>query len=159
MENDTTSELESLLTCPWTGIPYWQIGVVVAVLAVILYLIAGYRRKHKPLRVMHDEHGEALISVGALNDLVHLVCEKIGAAGKPRMDFRPRGEHLNVRVRIKLFEDQRLESMRQQLRERVIETFRDTHGIQVGEVDILVTGFKKRASAPPHHAADDPGNA
>ncbi|MGE9296705.1 MAG: hypothetical protein ACQKBV_10490 [Puniceicoccales bacterium] len=123
---------------------YWWGGTIgVIIVLIILWRIKHQRRNFKVLR---DEGGTVETTHGALRDLVHLSCENVETASAPKIRFRKKGRRVNVLIRAKLYEGQRLADVRDALRRHVTKTFKDTHGIEVGEVDFVATGFKKSAS-------------
>ena len=119
---------------------YWG-GLVV--LLLILVLICRIRRSRRNFRVYRDESGVAETTDSALRDLVRLACDGVETASKPKIHFAKKHGRINILIRAKLYQGQRLSEVRDAMRRSVTKTFHDTHGILVGDVSFLVTGFKK----------------
>lgn len=114
-------------------------------------MIATYIRG-RSIRIFRDESGHASIARKALKDLVRIACERVGTPTKPKIEFTPKRGRLDLNVQVKLYEGQRLNEIRDQLRRSVIRTFEETHGIRLGDINVVVTGFKKGGP----HAPTDP---
>ncbi|WOO41906.1 hypothetical protein [Rubellicoccus peritrichatus] len=136
--------ISHIVSEPWF---YWCLGGVGVFF--ILFIVATCFRG-RSIRVFRDESGHASISRKALKDLVHIACSRIGTPTKPKIEFTPKRGRLDLNVQVKLYEGQRLNEIRDQLRRSVIRTFEETHGIRLGDINVVVTGFKKGGpGAPP----------
>ena len=101
------------------------------------------KRRAKVVKVVRDGGGQALVSHGALHDLVNLTCVKLGTPSKPKIIFKPRRNSLDLTVRLKLYEAQPLSEIRNILHDNLVKALEQTHGINIGKVDVIVVGFKK----------------
>ncbi|GHC02309.1 hypothetical protein [Cerasicoccus arenae] len=125
---------------------YWWLGAA----GIILVLIIMWRikRSRRNFRVFRDESGVAETTNAALRDLVRIACDGVETASKPRIDFKKKHGRINVQIRAKLYQGQRLGEVRDQMRRRVTQIFQDTHGILIGDVSFTATGFKKSNHMP-----------
>lgn len=124
----------------------WFYPALTAIGVCLVFFFIARLRRPKSLRVYRDESGVASVTRRALNDLVHLACAKIDTASKPRIEVKPNRGRMDLTIRIKLYEGQRLNEIRDKLRRSVIKTFEENHGIRLGDINILVVGFKKDGS-------------
>lgn len=120
---------------------WWWLGLLGLVL--VLFLFWRFKASRKNFRVFRDESGVAETTNSALKDLVHIACDGVETASKPRIKFRKRHGRIDVQIRAKLYQGQKLGEVRDQMRKRVQKIFQDTHGILVGDVSFTATGFKK----------------
>jgi len=132
----------SIITEHWF---YWLLGAIG--LFFLAFLFVGLRR-HQGMRVYRDESGSASVSISALKDLVHLACSKVETATKPKIQVKPRRGRLDLTLKVKLYEGQRLNILRDRLRRSVIRTFEEDHGIRLGDINVIIVGFKKGGGAP-----------
>lgn len=139
----------------------WFLPVCAAIAVLVIFFLLLQCFRCRDVRVLRDKNGQTLISRSALKDLVHLACERTGTPGKPSISFRPKRGRLNLRVRVKLYEGQRLTELREKLRRSLIRTFEESHGILIGEVDVIVAGFKKggHSTASSYHDDNDDDQA
>ncbi len=124
----------------------WFYPLLIAVGILLAVFFIARLRKPKSLRVYRDESGNASVTRKALNDLVHLACAKIDTASKPKIEIKPNRGRLDMTIKIKLYEGQRLNELRDKLRRSVIKTFEENHGIRLGDINVMVIGFKKGGS-------------
>ncbi|WP_269540409.1 hypothetical protein [Cerasicoccus fimbriatus] len=134
---------------------YWWLGAAGVIL--VLILLFRIRNSGKNFRVFRDESGVAETTNAALRDLVRIACDGVETASKPKIHFKKKHGRINVDIRAKLYQGQRLGEVRDQMRRRVTKIFQDTHGILVGDVSFTATGFKKSSNAPAlGHDFDEP---
>ncbi len=120
---------------------YWWLGLLGVLL--VLFVWWRFRRSRRNFRVFRDESGVAETTNGALRDLVRIACDGVETASKPKIQFKKKHGRIDVKIRAKLYQGQRLSEVRDQLRRRVTKIFQETHGILVGDVSFTATGFKK----------------
>lgn len=125
----------------------WWLGALGVIL--VLVILWRFRRSRQNFRVFRDESGVAETTSSALRDLVRIACEGVDTASKPKIKFRMKHGRIDVQIRAKLYQGQRLSEVRDQLRRRVNKIFQDTHGILVGDVSFTATGFKKGGHGDP----------
>ncbi|WP_309386557.1 hypothetical protein [Cerasicoccus frondis] len=125
---------------------YWWLGAAGVIL--VLIIIFRLRSSSKNFRVFRDESGVAETTNSALRDLVRIACDGVETASKPKISFKKKHGRINVEIRAKLYQGQRLGEVRDHMRRRVTKIFQDTHGILVGDVSFTATGFKKSNNAP-----------
>lgn len=119
------------------------LGIALVLILILLLIAWSSRRARRDFRVYNDEGGSATVSSKALRHLIQMTCEEVGTASSPRIRFNQSRGRVNVQIAIKLYQDQRLNQIHEQLRQRIRATFEETHGIQVGNVSLKVIGFKK----------------
>lgn len=135
----------------------WFYPLLTAVGVCLLFFFFFGLRRHRGLRVYRDESGNASVSKKALKDLVHIACASIDTATKPRIQVKPHRGRLDMTIRVKLYEGQRLNELRDKLRRSVIRTFEESHGIRLGDINVLVVGFKKGAAYDTSAHSEDVG--
>ncbi|WP_309399375.1 hypothetical protein [Cerasicoccus maritimus] len=127
---------------------WWQWWLGAAGVILVLIIIFRLRTSSKNFRVFRDESGVAETTNAALRDLVRIACDGVETASKPKISFKKKHGRINVDIRAKLYQGQRLGEVRDLMRRRVTKIFQDTHGILVGDVSFTATGFKKSGSSP-----------
>lgn len=125
---------------------HWWLGAVGVIL--VLIILWRFRSARQNFRVFRDESGVAETTNAALRDLVRIACSGVETASKPKIKFKKSHGRINVHIRAKLYQGQRLSEVRDQMRRRVTKIFQDTHGILVGDVSFTATGFKKGGDSP-----------
>ncbi|MEO0795536.1 MAG: hypothetical protein AAFX93_10250 [Verrucomicrobiota bacterium] len=126
---------------------YWWGGTVVVIILLVVYW--RKTRAKRNFLVFRDESGIAETTNAALKDLVKLACEHLDTASKPRIKFIKRHGRINIYIRAKLFEGQRIGNVRDHLRRRITHILQETHGILVGDISFTATGFKKEIPIDP----------
>jgi len=125
---------------------YWWLGLLGVLL--VLFIIWRFRKARQNFRVFRDESGVAETTNSALRDLVRIACDGVETASRPKIQFKKSHGRINVRIRAKLYQGQRLSEVRDHMRRRVTKIFQDTHGILVGDVSFTATGFKRGKGDP-----------
>lgn len=127
---------------PWF---FWLLAAIG--LFFILFIIASLFR-HKGVKVYRDESGRSMITRKALRDLVSIACGKLDTPTRPKIEILPRRGRFDLTIRVKLYEGQKLNVLRDHVRRNVIHTFEEVHGIRLGDINVLVTGFKHGGKNP-----------
>jgi len=89
-----------------------------------------------------------MITRKALRDLVSIACGKLDTPTRPKIEILPRRGRFDLTIRVKLYEGQKLNVLRDHVRRNVIHTFEEVHGIRLGDINVLVTGFKHGGKNP-----------
>lgn len=124
---------------------FWFLGGIG--LCFVLYIIAACFR-HRGVKVYRDESGRSIVTRKALRDLVRIACGNLDTAQTPKIDITPKRGRFDLTIRVKLYEGQKLNVLRDHIRRSIIHTFEEIHGIRLGDINVLVTGFKKSAHSP-----------
>jgi hypothetical protein len=126
-----------------THFDYPVLGGIALVLLLLLWFIISCRRRCKPLEVFTNDSGRVKVSRGALADLVETAALQYGAASRPRVDFKRRGDQIHLYIRLKLAAGQRLPEFSSGLQTHLTNTLRDALGLdKLGGVHLTITGFK-----------------
>lgn len=128
--------------------PILSLYILLAVLIVILYAVWRNRGSNRDFSVYQDEGGAAAVSTKALEHLIEIACESVGTAGKPRIALRQVKGLINVEVATRLYPNQRLGQVHEQLRRQIVQNCEQSHGIKIGDVSLKVIGFKKDYGQP-----------
>lgn len=132
---------------PYLQNPYFVGGVIgIAVVVLVAFLII--RSRMRAMRIFKTHAGRVHVSRTALRDLVHSACRHVNTANRPRVSFFAKHGKLNLAVKLKLNEGQRLTDVSAQLQSRIAETLHETLSMEkVGRIDVIITGIRRDKSA------------
>jgi uncharacterized alkaline shock family protein YloU len=131
----------------WTGISYingqWEAGLVGAVffLVSLRLLLAGLRsHRTKDAIVHHTEMGDVHISLDAIKNLVEKIARHTrGVRGvKVRVHQDGQGQGLKVYLKAVVSPENNVPSVSEELQKRVHEHIKNTVGVELVDVQILV---------------------
>ena len=131
---------------------FWVLLGVCFLLGLMFSLFL--KRKSKIIKLSGEGCDQALVSRRALHDLVNLACSRIGTPGKPKIVFKMRCKKLDLILKLKLYENQSLKKIRQNLHDTLMRVLQQTHGISIGKVNIVAIGFKKNGLKSDHLSID-----
>lgn len=127
----------------------WIVGPVVGIAVVLLVCVLVIRSRTRAMKIFKTQTGLVHVSRRALRELVQSACRHVNTANRPRVKFYARHSKLNLAVKIKLNEGQRLTDVSAQLQSRIAETLHETLSMEkVGRIDIIVTGIRRMKNAP-----------
>lgn len=120
---------------------FWPILIVIVALIITWNQI---RKNQQIINLFKNETGKISVIQNALIDLIKKICAEVIPDSKPNVSLSIKKNKLNIKIKIKIHENQHIEKLTTILQKALQQMLKDTLGIEnIDTINILITGFIK----------------
>lgn len=128
---------QELINCCY----FWPILISILLLIIIWISI---RKNCQIIQLFDNSEGSVALVQNALIDLIKKTCEDVVPESKPNVHLWIKNNALNIRVKIKIYSDQHVETIASIIQKQLHIVLKDTLGLEnIGPINIIITGFNK----------------
>lgn len=120
---------------------FWPVIIAIVLLLVILRKL---QKKRAIINLSTHPDGRVSVVSSALIHLIENTCNDVAPNSKPRVHISQNKNLLNIKIKIRVFSDQHIESTTSKIQKQVNYVLQNTLGLEnIGSVNILIAGFSK----------------
>lgn len=119
---------------------------------VLLFIWRACRKRHRVIHISTLQEGKVSVMRSALIDLIENTCNDVAPNSKPHVCLCEKNDKLNLKIKIRIFSDQHIETITSTIQRRVNQVLQDTLGLEnIGTINILIADFSKSSKKTPEN--------
>jgi len=122
--------------------PYFCPTIIAII--ILLFIWRAFRKRRRVIHISTLQEGKVSVMRSALIDLIENTCNGVAPNSKPHVCLCEKNGKLNLKIKIRIFSDQHIETITSTIQRQVSNVLQDTLGLDnIGTINILIAGFCK----------------